>query len=59
MTPEERVEAIRSAAVAFANDYGPLAQANTGDDEARHKVAFKLFHALRRNGLTIVPNPNR
>ena len=54
MTKEERVEAIRSAAVSFANDYGPLHAANKGDEEARHEVARKLFSALRREGLTVV-----
>ncbi|KEP71746.1 hypothetical protein DL1_00030 [Thioclava dalianensis] len=54
MTPEQRVEAIRSAAVAFANDYGPLPAANAGDEAARHEVAHRLWKALRAQGLSIV-----
>lgn len=56
MTKEERVEAIRAAAVAFANDYGPLPAANCGDEAAAHQVATNLVNALRRHGLNIVAN---
>ncbi len=55
MTNEQRVEAIRSAAVSFANDYGPLPAANSGDEAARHEVAHHLWKALRAHGLSIVP----
>lgn len=55
MSNEQRVEAIRSAAVDFANDYGPLAEANRGDEVARHAVAHNLWRALRKRGLSIVP----
>ena len=54
MTKEQRVEAIRSAAVSFANDYGPLPAANAGDEQARHDVARRLWKALRAQGLSIV-----
>ena len=54
MTNEQRVEAIRSAAVDFANDYGPLPAANQGDEAARHEVAHRLWKCLRRHGLSIV-----
>lgn len=51
--PTKRVLAIRRAAVAFANDYGPLAKANAGDEEAQHIVAGQLISALRAQGLII------
>ena len=51
--PSPRVMAIRRAAVAFANDYGPLPVANQGDDEAQHRVGAQLMKALRAEGLTI------
>jgi len=54
MTNEQRVEAIRTAAVSFANDYGPLTAANSGDEQARHDVAHRLSKALRAQGLSIV-----
>lgn len=57
MTKEERVEAIRQAAVAFANDYGPLPAANEGSDAAMHEVAARMVRACRRNGLKIVADP--
>lgn len=50
---KERVKAMRRAAVAFANDYGPLAEANQGDEGAAHQVATKLFNACKREGLHI------
>ena len=56
--PEERVLKIRRAAVAFANDYGPLAAANQGDEEALHYVARRLFEACKREGLKIIINPD-
>lgn len=50
----KRVEGIRRAAVAFANDYGPLPAANAGDEEAQHEMARRLHKALRDQGLSIV-----
>ena len=55
--PTERVKAIRRAAVAFANDYGPLPAANGGDEGAAHEVATKLFNKLKREGLHIEYRP--
>ncbi len=54
MTNEQRAEAIRTAAVSFANDYGPLPAANGGNEQARHDVAHRLWKALRAQGLSIV-----
>lgn len=54
----DRVMAIRKAAVAFANDYGPLAAANSGDEEAQHAVALKLFNALKGVGVHMIHTPN-
>lgn len=56
--PSDRVLKIRRAAVAFANDYGPLAAANKGDEEAQHYVARKLFNACKAQGLKIIVNPD-
>lgn len=53
----DRLKAIRRAAVAFANDYGPLPAANNGDEGAAHEVATKLFNNLKREGLHIVHSP--
>ncbi len=52
--PDERAIAIRHAAVAFANDYGPLALANTGNQGGAHEVAIRLVQKLRDQGLMIV-----
>lgn len=51
----KRKEGIKNAAVAFANDYGPLNAANSGDEEARQEMAQRLHRALRDQGLSIVP----
>ncbi|MEM9734223.1 MAG: hypothetical protein AAF903_12185 [Pseudomonadota bacterium] len=51
----ERLEGMKLAAVEFANDYGPLSQANKGDETARHELAKRLHSALRKQGLSIVP----
>jgi len=51
---QKRVAAIRRAAVAFANDYGPLPAANNGDQEAQQEVAKRLFDRLIAEGLHIV-----
>lgn len=51
--PTKRVLAIRRAAVAFANDYGPLPAANRGDENAQHTIAGRLVKALRAEGLAI------
>ncbi len=53
-SPDERAVAIRHAAVAFANDYGPRALANTGNQDGAHEVATKLVQKLRDQGLMIV-----
>jgi hypothetical protein len=55
--PMKRVLALRKAAVSFANDYGPLPAANSGDEEAQHKVASQLVTILRRNGLEVYLKP--
>jgi hypothetical protein len=52
--PSERVLSMRRAAVSFANDYGPLPAANSGDAAAAHEVAARLVSILRREGLKIV-----
>lgn len=44
---------FRRAAVAFANDYGPLVAANTGNEEAMDKVAMRLVQYLRRENLDV------
>lgn len=54
----EFVKAIRRAAVAFANDYGPLPAANRGDEAAQHEVASRLMSALRRECLTVTKQSN-
>lgn len=56
--PNERVLRMRRAAVAFANDYGPLPAANAGDEDAAHKVADRLYRACAREGLKIIINPD-
>jgi hypothetical protein len=55
--PTDRVLAIRRAAVAFANDYGPLPAANQGDEAAQHAIAHQLFKLLAREGLHIIYEP--
>lgn len=52
--PTQRVLAIRRAAVRFANDYGPLALANQGDETAQHEVAGRLFRIMSEEGLSII-----
>src|SRR5690606_27747407 len=54
---KERVQKMRRAAVAFANDYGPLPAANQGDEKAMHAVATRMFDALRKEGLHVVMRP--
>ena len=51
--PSDLVIATRKAAVAFANDYGPLPAANRGDADAAHTIAQNLVDQLRRQGLRI------
>lgn len=51
--PTDSVLAIRRAALAFANNYGPLPAANGGDETAQHEVAHRLFRALQREGLQL------
>ncbi len=51
------MKGIRRAAVAFANDYGPLPAANAGDEDAAQKIADRLISALQRQGLTIEHDP--
>lgn len=46
---------IKCAALAFANDYGPLPAANRGDDAAQEQLAMNLLSKLRQFGLTIRP----
>ncbi|WOI54275.1 hypothetical protein [Parvularcula sp. LCG005] len=58
MTPEQRVLAIRNAAIAFASDHGPLSAARSGDIVAEQAVARRLFECLKAEGLAIVPSPN-
>ena len=55
--PSKRVLAMRAAAVAFANDYGPLPAANNGDEAAQHEVARRLHRACANAGLKIILDP--
>lgn len=59
ITPTERVKAIRAAARAFANDYGPLSQANQGDEAAQHEVGRRMFRACADAGLKIIIDPDK
>lgn len=59
MSKEQRVEAIRQAAVAFANDYGPLPAANQGSEVAMHEVAARMVKACRRHGLKIIADQEK
>lgn len=45
---------IKCAAVAFAQDYGPLAAAMRGEDEAQERMADILISKLRQVGLIVV-----
>ncbi len=54
VSPRERVNRIRRAAVRFANDYGPLPDANNGNVDALHEVATRLYKILREEGLDII-----
>jgi hypothetical protein len=49
----ETLEKIEAAAIAFANDYGPLPAANRGDAKARSELALRLMGFLEKNGLRI------
>lgn len=46
---------IKCAAVAFANDYGPLPAANRGDNAAQEELANRLISKLQQLGLEIKP----
>lgn len=45
---------IKCAAIAYANDYGPLSAANAGEDAAQERLADNLISKLHEVGLTIV-----
>lgn len=45
--------AIAQAAVSFANDYGPLGRANSGDEAALEAVGNRLVATLAARGLKI------
>lgn len=49
---EKRVERL---AVMFANDYGPLHKANSGDQEARETMAERLKDMAIKCDLAIEP----
>ena len=51
--PSDQILRTRTAAVDFANDYGPLPAANAGDEDARHALAERLIACLKRQGLVI------
>ena len=51
--PSDRMRGIRKAAVAFANDYGPLPAANAGDEDAQQAIAERLIECLERQGLVV------
>lgn len=56
ISPDQKIDIttrIKCAALAFANDYGPLSAANQGDDAAQEQLAFNLLRKLRQHGLTI------
>jgi hypothetical protein len=50
----ETVKGIRAAAVEFANDTGPLEQANKGVTCSQHEVGRRLVRAIRKHGLKII-----
>lgn len=52
--PDDTRLRIKCAAVAFAQDYGPLPAAMRGEDAAQERMADILISKLRQVGLTVV-----
>lgn len=49
-------ERLSKAARSFANDYGPLSAANSGEEAALYTMGGKLLEALNAHGLQVTPS---